>query len=72
MTPKKIVGQKPNIKFFQVAPFVAHCAGRHLRTKLMAQYIGSGQKKRFDVGIQELVSKVQKNGPLILLRKKVF
>ena len=34
------------------------CAGRHLRTKLISQYIGSGQKKRFDAGIQELVSKV--------------
>merc|ERR1711928_90319 len=38
------------------------CAGRHLRTKLISQYIGSGQKKRFDVRIQELVSKVQNPG----------
>ena len=28
----------------------------------MSRYIGYGQKKRFDVGIQELVSKVQKWG----------
>ena len=28
----------------------------------MPQYIGSGQKKQFDVGNQELVSKVQKMG----------
>ena len=37
----------------------AHCAGRHFRTKLMSQYIGFGQKDRFDVRIQELFSKVQ-------------
>ena len=33
--------------------FRAHCAGRHFRTKLISQYIGG-----FDVGIQELVSKI--------------
>ena len=43
-------------------PPTAHCAGRHLRPKLMSQYIGSSQKKRFDAGIQEMVSKVQKFG----------
>ena len=48
----------------------AHCAGRHFRTKLMSQYIGSGQNDQFDVRIQELVSKVQKNGGL--LRKTFF
>ena len=52
-----------------VSGFKSHCAGRHFRTKLMSRYIGSGQKKRFDVGIQELVSKVQKR---TLLRKDVL
>ena len=41
----------------------SHCAGRHFRTKLMSQYIGSGQNDGFDVRIQELVSKVKKIGP---------
>ena len=48
----------------------AHCAGRHFRTKLMSQYIGSGQNIRFDVRIRELVSKVQDLGPF--WRKNVF
>ena len=39
-----------------------HCEGRHFRTKLMSQYIGSGQKNLKDVRIQELVSKVQNLG----------
>ena len=34
----------------------------------MSKYIGSGQNNRFDVRIQELVSKVQNPGPF--LRKK--
>ena len=43
---------------------------RHFRTKLMSQYIGSSQKKkRFDVRIQELVSKVQNPGPFL---RKMF
>ena len=48
----------------------SHCAGRHFRTKLMSQYIGAGQNDRFDVRIQELVSKVQNPGGF--LRKNVF
>ena len=40
----------------------AQCARRHFRTKLMSQYIGSGQNNRFDVRIRELVSKVQNLG----------
>ena len=44
--------------------------GRHFKTNSMSQYIGSGQKKRFDVRIKELVSKLQNPGGL--LRKKRF
>ena len=33
-----------------------------LGQKLMSRYIGAGQNDWFDVRIQELVSKVQKNG----------
>ena len=44
--------------------------GRHFKTNSMSQYIGSGQKKRFDVRIKELVSKAQNPGPF--LRKDVF
>ena len=36
----------------------------------MSQHIGSGQNNRFDVRIQELVSKVQNPGPF--WRKNVF
>ena len=32
--------------------------GTFKRTKLMSRYIGSGQRKHFHMGIQELVSKV--------------
>ena len=48
----------------------SQCAGRHFRTKLMSWYIGAGQNDRFDVRIQELVSKVQ--NPRGFLRKKSF
>ena len=37
----------------------AHCAGSHFRTKLMSRYIGVGPNDRFDVRIQELVSKAK-------------
>ena len=47
-----------------------HCSGRHFRTKLMSRYIGAGQNDRFDVRIQEVVSKVQNPGGF--LRKNVF
>ena len=40
----------------------SHCAGRHFRIKLMSRYIGAGQNDQFDVKIQELVTKVKKNG----------
>ena len=49
---------------------LSHRAGRHFRTKLMSRYIGAGQNGRFDMRIQELVSKVQNSGRL--LRKKRF
>ena len=45
--------------------------GRHFRTKLMSRNIGSGQNNRFDVRIQELVSKVQNPGPY-LRKKRLF
>ena len=44
--------------------------GRYFWTKLMCQTIGSGQNNRFDLRIQELVSKVQNPGGF--LRKKKF
>ena len=50
--------------------YSTHCSGRHFRTKLMSQYIGAGQNDRFDVRIQELVSKAKNPGGG--LRKKVF
>ena len=48
----------------------AHRSGRHLRTKLMSQYIGSGQNNWFDVRIQELVSKVQNPGGFLRNKPK--
>ena len=36
-----------------------HRSGRHFRTKFMSQYIGAGQNDRFDVRIEELVSKAE-------------
>ena len=48
----------------------SHCAGRHFWTKLMSQYIGAGQNDRFDVRMQELVSKAKNPGGF--LRKSVF
>ena len=59
-----------SLKFDSKRTYGPQCTGRHFRTKLMSQYIGSDQKKKFDVRIQELVSKVQKNGGF--LRKKRF
>ena len=46
-----------------ISPFIENktqCTERHFETKLMSQYIGSGQKILKNVRIQELVSKVQK------------
>ena len=48
----------------------AHRSGRHFRTELMSRYIGAGQNDRFDVRIQELVSKAKNPGGF--LRKNVF
>ena len=50
--------------------YVSHCSGRHFRTKLMSRYIGVGPNDRFDVRIQELVSKAKNPGGF--LRKNVF
>ena len=40
----------------------AHRSGRHFRTKLMSRYIGADQNDRFDVRMQELVSKAKNPG----------
>ena len=45
-------------------------AGRHFSTNLMSRYIGVSQNGRFDVSIQELVSKAENPGGF--LRKNVF
>ena len=47
-----------------------HRAGRHFRKKLMSRYIGSSPHGRFDVRIEELVSKAENPG--LFLRKNVF
>ena len=41
----------------------AHCAGGHFRWKKISRYVEIHRKNRFDVRIQELVSKVQSPGP---------
>ena len=46
------------------------CAGNLFKTKLMSQYISSGQKILRNLRIQELVLKVQNHG--VFLRKKPF
>ena len=38
---------------------ISHCTGRHFKTKLMSQYIGAGQNDRFDVRMEEVVSKAK-------------
>ena len=56
--------------FIFIYIYVSHCSGRDFRPKLMSRYIGAGQNDRFDVRIQELVSKVQDPGGIF--EKKHF
>ena len=58
-----------NIPSIFSAEYKSHCAGRHFMTKLMCRYIGAGQNDRFDVRIQELVSKAKNPGEF---REKTF
>ena len=44
---------------------LSHRSGRHFRTKLMSRYIGAGKNDRFDVRMQELVSKAKYPGGIL-------